>query len=125
VQATYGQPLASQDVLGKALTALLAHDASGRRDEGWALFWQLSDPVNWAGEAVPGLLDWLNRIREHLRGQYERGEPFAPWPPLAPSLSASSNAGNDIQASNQITQPLPAPPAPVEPTTDPNTIPTP
>lgn len=127
VQATYGQPLASQDTLGKALSVLLAYDASGRRDEGWTVFWQLSDPVNWPGEAIPGLLDWLNRIREHLRGQYERGEPFAPWPPLVPSLSATSNVGDGIQASNQITQPLPVPQPepPVEPTADPNATPLP
>lgn len=127
VQATYGQPLSSQDTLGKALTVLLAYDASGRRDEGWAVFWQLSDLANWPGEAVPGLLDWLNRIREHLRGQYERGEPFAPWPPLVPSLSTTSNPGDSIQASNQITQPLPAPlpEPPVQPTVDPNVTPAP
>ncbi len=125
VQATYGQPLASQDTIGTALTVLLAYNASGRRDEGWTAFWQLSDPVNWTGEAAPGLLDWLSRIREHLRGQYERGEPFAPWPPLTPSLSAASNAADSIQASNQITQPLPAPPPAIEPTADPNATPAP
>jgi hypothetical protein len=127
VQATYGQPLASQDVLGKALTVLLAYDASGRRDEGWAVFWQLSDPANWPGEAIPGLLDWLDRIRQHLRGQFERGESFAPWPPLVPGLSVTSNAGDGIQASNQITQPLPAPQPepPVEPAAAPSESPVP
>lgn len=114
-QATFGQPLASQDAIGRALTVLLAYDASGRRDEGWAAFWQLSDPANWPGEETPGLLDLLSRIREHLLGQYGRGEPFAPWPPVAPTVPAPSDA-EGVGASNQITQtqPLPQPP-PSEP----------
>lgn len=127
VQASYGQPLASQDPIGQALTVLLAYDASGRRDEGWAAFWQLSDPVNWPGETSAGLLDLLSAIRDHLAGQYERGEPFAPWPPLVPGLPGNSNAGGAIQPSNQITQPLPLPPpAPADqPTADPNLTPVP
>ncbi len=122
VQATFGEPLASQDPIGRALTVLLAYEASGRRDEGWAAFWLLSDPANWPGEGVPGLLDLLSRIRQHLQGQYERGEVFAPWPPLVPVLPAASNSDNAVQASNQITQPLPLPPPEppsVEPTPEP------
>jgi hypothetical protein len=127
VQATYGQPLASQEIIGQALSVLLAYDASGRREEGWTVFWQLSDPVNWPSETTPGLLDWLSRIRQHLAGQFERGETFAPWPPLSPTLSAASNSGDAVQASNQITQPLPLPPpAPDDqPTPDPNATPAP
>lgn len=128
VQATYGQPLASQDPIGKALTVLLAYDASGRRDEGWTAFWQLSDPVNWPGETTAGLLDLLGRIREYLRGQYERSETFAPWPPLVPGLSTTSDTGGGVQASNQITQPISAPPPEpptAEPTPDPNATPAP
>ncbi|MFZ2361788.1 MAG: hypothetical protein WA040_20795 [Anaerolineae bacterium] len=116
VQATFGQPLASEDPIGRALTVLLASDASGRRDEGWAAFMQLSDPANWTGETIPGLLDLLNRIRAHLQGQMERGEPFAPWPPTVPTLPAPSDAGSPVEASNQITQPLPLPlPEPPQP----------
>lgn len=109
VQATFGQPLTSQDPIGKALTVLLAYDASGRREEGWAAFLQLSDPVNWVGEATPGLLDLLSRIREHLQGQIERGEPIAPWSPTTPNLPVPSDAGSPVEASNQITQPLSLP----------------
>ena len=123
VQATFGQPLASEGPIGKALTVLLAYDASDRREEGWAAFWQLSDPVNWAGEATPGLLDLLTRIREHLRGQFERGEPFAPWPPTVPGLPAPSEAGAPVEASNQITQALPLPLP--EPSLEPTPVPTP
>jgi hypothetical protein len=123
VQATFDQPLASQDPIGKALTVLLAYDASGRREEGWSLFWQLSDPVNWTGEAASGLLDLLSRIREHVQGQFERSETFAPWPPTVPALTASSDAGDSVEASNQITQPLPLPPP--EPPPEPSPEPTP
>jgi hypothetical protein len=127
VQATFGQPLASQDPIGKALTVLLAYDASGRRDEGWAAFWQLSDPANWTGEITPGLLDLLGRIREHLQIQFDRGEPFASWPPTVPGLPASGDAATSVQASNQITQtdslpqpePTPEPPVEASPTSVP------
>jgi len=84
VQASFGQPLASSDVIGKALAVLLAYDISGRRDQGWAAFQQLSDPANWPGEAQPGLMAWFVQIRTYLGGQFERGEPFAPWSPLSP-----------------------------------------
>lgn len=116
VQATLGQPLASQDAIGRALTVLLAYDASGQREEGWAAFWQLSDPANWPAEETPGLLDLLSRIRQHLLGQYERGEPFAPWPPITPTLPAPSDSDGAVGASNQVTQTqnLPEPP-PAEP----------
>jgi hypothetical protein len=117
VQATHGQPLASQDAIGKALTVLLAYDASGRREEGWAAFWQLSDPANWTGEGAPGLLDYLQRIREHVQGQYDRGESFASWPPVVPGLPLSSDAAASVESSNQITQTFPPaqPDSPAEP----------
>jgi hypothetical protein len=117
VQATYGQPLASQDAIGRALTVLLAYDASGRREEGWAAYWQLSDPANWTGESAPGLLDLLGGIRGHLQGQFERGESFASWPPTAPGLPIASDAATSVQTSNQITQTdsLPQPEPTVEP----------
>ena len=84
VESTYGQPLPGPAVFGQAITVLLAYEASGRREEGWAVFDLLSAPSNWNGEAWAGLLDWLRQIRNYVRGQYERGEPFAAWPPLSP-----------------------------------------
>lgn len=131
VQSTYGQPLTLQDTLGKSISVLLAYEASGRRDQGWAAFWQLSDPIHWAGETTPGLLDLLARIRGYLAGQYQRGDPFAPWPPLVPAPSASSNSdAPPIQASTPITtmggapepstatpEPLPAPVETLPPST--------
>jgi hypothetical protein len=127
VQATYAQPLATQDPLGKALTVLLAYDSSGRREEGWAVFSQISDPANWTGEEAPGLLDLLVRIRGHLQGQFDRGEPFASWPPVVPGLPLSGGAASSVEASNQVTQTLPPaqPEPPVEPTIDPALSPVP
>jgi hypothetical protein len=121
VLATHGQPLASQDTIGRALNVLLANEASNRREEGWTAFWQLSDPANWTGETIAGLLNLLSRIREHLRGQFERGESFAPWPPDVPGLAAPSDVGASVEASNQITQSLPLPPSdpPEEPSSTP------
>ena len=86
VETTFGQALPSQDTLGQVLTVLTAYELAGQRDEGWTFFWQLSDPVNWNGEAAPGLLEWIARIRDYLKGQYDRGEPFAAWPPTTPGV---------------------------------------
>ena len=72
VEATYGQALPNQDTIGRAVTVLLAYELAGQRDEGWTLFWQLSDPANWNGEAFTGLLDWMSQIRDYLKGQYDR-----------------------------------------------------
>ena len=63
VEATYGQPLPGQNPLGRSVSMLLAYDAQGRREEGWPLFLQVSDPVNWTGEAQPGLIALMLRIR--------------------------------------------------------------
>lgn len=91
VEATYGQPLPAETVIGNAVRVLLAYAARGQRDEGWAVFEALTEPSQWPGEATPGALAWLTAVRDHLRGQYERGEPFAPWPHQPPSPTAPSD----------------------------------
>lgn len=101
VQATYGQPLPDRHIIGRAVSMLLAYDAQGRRDEGWSIFLQVSDPVNWAGEAQPGLVALMLRIREHFDYLIQQGEQFAPWPPEVPVLSNSSDSG-------ETTTPVPA-----------------
>lgn len=131
VQATYGQPLPSQDIIGKTLSVLMAYDASGRREEGWAAFSQLSDPVNWTGEAAPGLLNLLSLIRQHLQGQFERGETFAPWPPTVPVLSVSSNTDDSGSPTPVSSSPItntaapPQPEPPVAPPAEPSPTPAP
>ena len=77
------------------MSVLLAYDAQGRRDEGWPIFLQVSDPVNWAGEAQPGLIALMLRIREHFDYLIKQGELFAPWPPEVPVLSSPSNPRRD------------------------------
>jgi hypothetical protein len=91
LESTFGAPLDAAAVTGKAVLILLAYAARGQRDEGWALFQQLSDPINWQGEAAEGATALLVAVRDHLRGQYERGEPFAPWPPRVPGPDAPSD----------------------------------
>lgn len=113
VEATYGQPLQGQPEIGKAVLLLLAYAARGQRDEGWAVFEQLTDPSLWPGEANQGAMAWLVAVRDYLRGQYERSEPFAPWPVTIPLPGSSS--------SNQVT-PTIGPEA--GPTTAPETNPT-
>ena len=108
VETTFGQALPSQDTIGQVLTVLTAYELAGQRDEGWTLFWQLSDPVNWNGEAAPGLLEWITRIRDYLKGQYDRGEPFAAWPPTTPGVFQPSSVG-------EVSTPTGSPPAEVTP----------
>ncbi len=122
VEATFGQALPDQDTIGRAVTLLMAYDLAGQRDEGWTLFWQLSDPANWNGEASAGLLEWMSRIRDYLKGQYDRGETFAPWSPTTPGVFLPSSAGEEptlpaeattappAEASPSETVPLEAPP---------------
>jgi hypothetical protein len=109
VEITFGQALPSQATIGQAIRLLMAYELAGQRDEGWSLFWQLSDPVNWSGEAEPGLLDWLTRIRDYLKGQYDRGQPFAAWPPTTPGVFQPSSTGAQPP-------PVDIPPAEVTPT---------
>ena len=113
VEATFGQPLPDQDTIGRAVTVLMGYELAGQRDEGWTLFWQLSDPVNWNGEAAAGLLEWMSRIRDYLKGQYDRGEPFAPWPPTTPGVFQPSSAGEEptLTAETTATPPAEAPPS--------------
>lgn len=97
VEATYGQPLQGEIEIGKSVLLLLAYAARGQRSEGWAEFEQLSDPSHWPAEATEGALAWLVAVRDHLRGQYERNEPFAPWAvtPLQPSLSSDQGVPDE------------------------------
>ncbi len=110
VEATFGQPLPDQDTIGRAVTALIAYELAGQRDEGWTQFWQLSDPINWSGEAAPGLLAWIMRIRDYLKGQYDRGEPFAPWPPTASGVFQPSNTDAELTPTVEATVGAPAEP---------------
>lgn len=65
-----------EEVLGKAFRLLLDYENSGRRDEGWAVYWELADPENWEHIGQP-LAEYLNEWREHHKAQYEAGEPFS------------------------------------------------
>lgn len=110
VEATYGQPLQGQPEIGKAVLLLLAYAARGQRDEGWAQFEQLTDPGHWPEEANAGALAWLVAVRDHLRGQYERGEPFAPWPVAIPVPGAPSEpAGAPSNQQEPSPEPEPSP----------------
>ena len=128
VEATFGQALSNQDTIGRAVTVLLAYELAGQRDEGWTLFWQLSDPANWNGEASAGLLDWMSQIRDYLKGQYDRGETFAPWSPTTPGIFQPSSAGEEptLIAEFTVTPPPEAPPTEtVSPEAPPQETPTP
>lgn len=96
LEAGYGTALDPGAVIGQAVLILLAYDARGQRDEGWALFQQLTDPLNWQGEASEGATALLVAVRDHLRGQVERSERFAPWPPQVPEPGAPSEQGTPV-----------------------------
>lgn len=135
VEATFGQPLPDQKTIGRTLTVLLAYEIAGERDEGWTRFMRLSDPANWSGEAEPGLLAWIGAIRDYIQGQYDRGEPFAPWPPTTPGVFQPSTAGETVTPPVDVTAsppeeatptpPLEATPTEIPPTETPQDTPTP
>jgi hypothetical protein len=87
---TYGQPLQGAGEIGQALRVLLAYEASNRRDQGWNIFLEATDPELWSGEAQEGAADLLLQVREYLSGLYELGEPFVPWPPKVPEVPPSN-----------------------------------
>ncbi|MFN2164804.1 MAG: hypothetical protein ACK2U9_00905 [Anaerolineae bacterium] len=107
LESTFGTPLDAQAVIGKAVLILLAYDARGQRDAGWPLFQQLSDPSNWQGEAAEGATDLLLAVRDHLRGQYERGEPFTPWLPQIPEPGAPSEQETPALTPSPAAEPAP------------------
>ncbi|HHJ06468.1 MAG TPA: hypothetical protein ENK24_03100, partial [Anaerolineae bacterium] len=47
ISATFGGPYPAQEVLGPALSLLLAYDFIGQRRQGWDEFLRLTDPANW------------------------------------------------------------------------------
>ncbi|MFQ5575886.1 MAG: hypothetical protein ACE5G8_02730 [Anaerolineae bacterium] len=77
LNATFGQPLNAQTVLGPAVSLLLAYDYSGQRLQGWEAFWQLTDPSNWS-ETPPPDLAQLDAARAMLARQFEANRPFLP-----------------------------------------------
>ncbi|MCS6844856.1 MAG: hypothetical protein NZ528_11145 [Caldilineales bacterium] len=105
VEATYGQPLQGEPEIGSAVLVLLAYTARGQRDEGWAVFQELTEPSRWTGEATPGAVARLTAVRDHLRGQYERGEPFASWPKQVPSPYLPSDQAPAAEQASPTPQP--------------------
>ncbi|HEY84816.1 MAG TPA: hypothetical protein G4N96_06870 [Chloroflexi bacterium] len=77
VSATFGGPYQPQEVLGPAISLLLAYDFIGQRRQGWDEFLRLSDPANWT-QIDPADLNQLETLREMLRRQFETNQPFAP-----------------------------------------------
>lgn len=77
LQSTFNQPLNIQTAFGPAISLLLAYDFSGRRAEGWEVFWQLTDPNNWPGSSADAL-NLLNNLRTMTLTQFETNQPFLP-----------------------------------------------
>jgi len=77
ISATFGGPYQAQEVLGPAVTLLLAYDFIGQRRQGWDAFLRLSDPANWT-QIDPADLNQLQSLREMLRQQVETNHPFLP-----------------------------------------------
>ncbi len=77
VSATFGGPYQPQEVLGPAISLLLAYDFTGQRRQGWDEFLRLTDVANWT-QIDPEDLNQLEALREMLRQQFETNQPFTP-----------------------------------------------
>lgn len=64
-----------EEVLTRAFGLLIAHENSGRRDEGWQTYWTLTDPEHWSYSSTK-TAEIITVRRELHQVQYESGEPF-------------------------------------------------
>jgi hypothetical protein len=84
IEGTYADWIDYDDaeiMLQEAFRLLLDYENSGRYDEGWQVYWELTNPENWCC-LRSGLVEYLAGIRECHRAQYEAGERFGKcvWP---------------------------------------------
>ena len=78
VRETYQQQMdewAAIDMMALAHGALLDYENSGRRDEGWRIYWELTDPGHWP-DLRQKATQAITRRRENLRVKYEAGLEF-------------------------------------------------
>jgi len=78
VESTYGVEMderTAEVVLTQAFGLLIDYENSGRRDEGWQAYWELTDPEHWSFSS-PEASEIITTRRELHRVQYEAGEPF-------------------------------------------------
>jgi hypothetical protein len=78
VQESYGKSMdtwAAVDVMAQAYGVLLDYENSGRRDEGWSIYWELTDPQHWPDLNQETAQVIIGR-RERLRSRYETGREF-------------------------------------------------
>lgn len=66
---------AAESALTEAFRLLLDYENSGRRDEGWQVYWNLTDPANWP-HIDSTIVEFINCAREYHRAQFDSGEPF-------------------------------------------------
>ena len=78
IEDSYGSVLdeyTANEVTVAGFGLLLDFENSGRRDEGWRLYWQLTDPSNWT-DLNPAAEKIIIEKRATHREQYESGKPF-------------------------------------------------
>jgi hypothetical protein len=73
----HGSPFVPARDIDPLVKILVMYDKWGRRDDGWQLYEELSDPVNWPGTDEESLR-WLEADIAHFRGEYEAGLDFTP-----------------------------------------------
>jgi hypothetical protein len=81
VRDSYSKSLSKRDmvnVMAQAFGLLMAYENSGRRDEGWQIYWELTNPENWP-QASSESLEIINERRGQHRTQYEAGQRFVPY----------------------------------------------
>jgi hypothetical protein len=73
----HGSPFVPSHDIEPLVKILVMYDKWGRRDVGWQLYEELSDPGKWPGTDEESLR-WLEADIEHFRKEYEAGLDFTP-----------------------------------------------
>ena len=77
VRERHGSPFVPSRDVEPLVKILVMYDKWGRRDVGWQLYEELSDPGKWPGTDEESLR-WLEADIEHFRKEYEAGLDFTP-----------------------------------------------
>lgn len=80
IEGTYGLEIdegLAEVILTEAFGVLIDYDNSGRRDQGWQVYWVLTEPGHWTYSS-PEVSERLISQRERHQTQYQAGAPFEP-----------------------------------------------
>ncbi len=81
IESKYGKKLDEGEahaIMRQAFKLLISYEDSLRRDEGWQVYWELTDPSHWP-DATSKALDRIVMLRERHKKQYDAGKEFSAY----------------------------------------------